>query len=83
MKSQILITTQTRNAYRAIRTALVNAEIGDLGVSGMTFSATIDFADYVLLVNIIRTETARASILPGEYAITTAQQFIPITPSSR
>ena len=83
MKSQILITAQTRNAYRAIRTALVNAKIGDLGVSGMTFSAIIDFADYALLVNIIRTETARASVLPGEYTITTAQQFIPITPLPR
>ena len=83
MKSQILITTQTHNAYRAIRTALVNAKIGDLGVSGMTFSAIIDFADYALLVNIIRTETARASVLPSEHTITTAQQFIPITSSSR
>ena len=83
MKSQILITTQTRNAYRAIRTALINAKIGDLGVSGMTFSATIDFADYALLVNIIRTETARASVLPDEYAITTAQQFIPLNPKPR
>ena len=83
MKSQILITTQTHNAYRAIRTALVNAKIGDLGVSGMTFSAIIDFADYALLVNIIRTETARASVLPGEYTITTAQQFIPLNPKPR
>ena len=83
MKSQILITTQTRNAYRAIRTALVNANIGDLGVSGMTFSAIIDFADYALLVDTIRMETDRAAVLPDEYTITTAQQFIPITPSPR
>ena len=31
----------------------------------------------------LRTETARASVLPSEHTITTAQQFIPITPSSR
>ena len=83
MKSQVLITTQTRNAYRAIRMALINAKIGDLGVSGMTFSATIDFADYALLVDTIRMETDRAAVLPDEYTITTAQQFIPITPSPR
>ena len=83
MKSQLLITTQTRNAYRAIRTALINANIGDLGVSGMTFSATIDFDDYALLVDTLRMETDRAAVLPDEYTITTAQQFIPITPSPR
>lgn len=83
MKSQILITTQTRNAYRAIRTALVNSQIGDLGVSGMTFSAIIDFADYALLVDTIRMETDRAAVLPDEYTITTAQQFIPLNPSPR
>ena len=83
MKSQILITTQTRNAYRVIRSALVNSQIGDLGVSGMTFSATIDFADYALLVDTIRMETDRAAVLPDEYTITTAQQFIPVTPSPR
>ena len=83
MKSQVLITTQTRNAYRVIRSALVNSQIGDLGVSGMTFSATIDFADYALLVDTIRMETDRAAVLPDEYTITTAQQFIPITPSPR
>ena len=83
MKSQILITTQTRNAYRTIRTALINAKIGDLGVSGMTFSAIIDFANYALLVDTIRMETARAAVLPDEYTITTAQQFIPIIPSPR
>ena len=83
MKSQLLITTQTRNAYRAIRMALINAKIGDLGVSGMTFSATIDFDDYALLVDTLRMETDRAAVLPDEYTITTAQQFIPITPSPR
>ncbi|MCQ2303857.1 MAG: hypothetical protein MJZ97_02535 [Bacteroidales bacterium] len=83
MKSQLLITTQTRNAYRAIRIALVNSGIGTLGVSGMTFSATIDFADYALLVDTIRMETDRAAVLPDEYAITTAQEFIPINPSPR
>ena len=83
MKSQILITTQTRNAYRAIRTALINAKIGDLGVSGMTFSATIDFDDYALLVDTLRMETDRAAVLPDEYVITTAQQFIPLNPKPR
>ena len=83
MKSQILITTQTRNAYRAIRIALVNSGIGTLGVSGMTFSAIIDFDDYALLVDTLRMETDRAAVLPDEYTITTAQQFIPITPSPR
>ena len=83
MKSQLLITTQTRNAYRVIRSALVNSQIGDLGVSGMTFSATIDFADYALLVDTIRMETDRAAVLPDEYTITTAQQFIPLNPSPR
>lgn len=83
MKSQLLINALTRNAYRAIRIALVNAEIGDLGVSGMTFSATINFADYALLVDTIRMETRKANVLPEEYTITTAQQFIPVSSPAR
>ena len=83
MKSQILITAHTRNAYRAIRIALVNSGIGTLGVSGMTFSAIIDFADYALLVDTLRMETDRAAVLPDEYVITTAQQFIPLNPKPR
>lgn len=83
MKSQILITAHTRNAYRAIRIALVNSGIGTLGVSGMTFSAIIDFADYALLVDTLRMETNRAAVLPDEYVITTAQQFIPLNPKPR
>lgn len=83
MKSQLLINALTRNAYRAIRIALVNAEIGDLGVSGMNFSATINFADYALLVDTIRMETRKANVLPEEYTITTAQQFIPVSPPTR
>ena len=83
MKSQVLITAHTRNAYRAIRIALVNSGIGTLGVSGMTFSAIIDFADYALLVDTLRMETNRAAVLPDEYVITTAQQFIPLNPKPR
>lgn len=83
MKSQVLITAHTRNAYRAIRIALVNSGIGTLGVSGMTFSAIIDFADYALLVDTLRMETDRAAVLPDEYVITTAQQFIPLNPKPR
>lgn len=83
MKSQVLITAHTRNAYRAIRIALVNFGIGTLGVSGMTFNAIIDFADYALLVDTLRMETDRAAVLPDEYVITTAQQFIPLNPKPR
>ena len=45
MKVQILIEAYTTPAYRAIRPALVASSVGYLGVSGTTFSATIDIDD--------------------------------------
>ena len=73
MSVQLYIRTFTKNAYRAIRIALVNSGIGTLGVSGMTFSAVIDYDDYALLIDILRMETKRAAVDESEYSIETAQ----------
>ena len=56
-------------AYRAIRPALVASSVGYLGVSGTTFSATIDIDDYPLLVNVISNAAQNAGVPRNEYAI--------------
>ena len=69
MKVQILIEAYTVAAYRAIRPALVASSVGYLGVSGTTFSATIDIDDYPLLVNVISNAAQNAGVPRNEYAI--------------
>ena len=69
MKAQILIEAHTMAAYRAIRPALVASSVGYLGVSGTTFSATIDIDDYPLLVNVISNAAQNAGVPRNEYAI--------------
>ena len=56
-------------AYRAIRPALVASSVGYLGVSGMTFSATIDIDDYPMLANVVSNAAQCAGVPPNEYAI--------------
>ena len=69
MKAQILIEAHTMAAYRAIRPALVASSVGYLGVSGMTFSATIDIDDYPMLANVVSNAAQCAGVPPNEYAI--------------
>ena len=69
MKSTIHIETYTMAAYRAIRPALVASSVGYLGVSGTTFSATIDIDDYPLLADVVSNAAQSAGVPRNEYAI--------------
>ena len=69
MRATILIEAYTMPAYRAIRPALVASSVGYLGVSGMTFSATIDIDDYPMLANVVSNAAQCAGVPRNEYAI--------------
>ena len=71
MKVTILIETYTMAAYRAIRPALVAANVGYLGVSGLTISATIKQSDYAYLVDVVNHAAQSAGIPRDEYDIKT------------
>ena len=71
MKSTIHIETYTKAAYRAIRPALVAANVGYLGVSGLTISATIKQSDYAYLVDVVNHAAQSAGIPRDEYDIKT------------
>ena len=71
MKAQILIEAYTIPAYRAIRPALVAANVGYLGVSGLTLSATIFMKDFAYLVDVVNTAAQSARVSRDEYEIRT------------
>ena len=71
MKATIPIETYTMAAYRAIRPALVAANVGYLGVSGLTISATIKQSDYAYLVDVVNHAAQSAGIPRDEYDIKT------------
>jgi hypothetical protein len=71
MKVTILIETQTKAAYRAIRPALVAHITGYIGVCGYTFSATIKQSDYAYLVDVVNHAAQSAGIPRDEYDIKT------------
>ena len=71
MKATILIETHTIPAYRAIRPALVAANIGYLGVSGLTISATINPKDFAYLVDVVNHAAQSAGVDRSEYEIRT------------
>ena len=71
MKSTIHIETYTMAAYRAIRPALVAANVGYLGVSGLTISATINPKDFAYLVDVVNHAAQSAGIPRDEYDIKT------------
>ena len=71
MKSTILIETYTMAAYRAIRPAVVASNVGYLGVSGLTISATIKQSDYAYLVDVVNHAAQGAGIPRDEYDIKT------------
>ncbi|MBR4147956.1 MAG: hypothetical protein IKU00_08770 [Bacteroidales bacterium] len=75
MKAIVHIEAYTMSAYRAIRPALVNSNVGYLGVSGMVFSATIDSRDYAYLVDVVKNAAQSAGIHHSEYAIITLQNI--------
>ena len=71
MKSTILIETYTMAAYRAIRPAVVASNVGYLGVSGLTISATIKQSDYAYHVDVVNHAAQSAGIPRDEYDIKT------------
>ena len=71
MKSTVLIETKTMPAYRAIRPAIVAANVGYLGVSGLTISATINPKDFAYLVDVVNHAAQSAGIPRDEYDIKT------------
>ena len=71
MKAQILIEAYTAPAYRAIRPALVAANVGYLGVSGLTISATIFIKDFAYLVDVVNNAAQSARVSRDEYEIRT------------
>ena len=75
MKAIVHIEAYTMPAYRAIRPALVNSQVGYLGVSGMIFSATIDTNDYAYLVAVIHQATQEGGVPPSEYSIVLMQMI--------
>ena len=78
MKVQILIEAYTTPAYRAIRPALVASSVGYLGVSGMTFSATIDIDDYPMLADVVSNAAQNAGVPRNEYAIINLHTIKPL-----
>lgn len=75
MKSVILIEAYTMPAYRAIRPAIVGAQIGFVGVCGMTFSATIYQKHYAYLVDVVNIAAQSAGIPRNEYSIVALQNI--------
>ena len=75
MKSTILIETHTIPAYRAIRPALVAANVGYLGVSGLTISATINPKDFGYLVDVVNDAADNANVSREEYEIKTMHKI--------
>ena len=71
MKVTILIETQTKAAYRAIRPALVAHITSYIGVCGYTFSATINQADFASLVDVVNHAAQSAGIPRDENDIKT------------
>lgn len=75
MKITVLIETQTKAAYRAIRPAIVAHIAGYIGVCGYTFSATINQADFASLVDVVNNAAQRAGVHQLEYTINTLQNI--------
>ena len=75
MKAQILIEAYTAPAYRAIRPALVAANVGYLGVSGLTISATINPKDFGYLVVVVNDAADNANVSREEYEIKTMHKI--------
>jgi len=71
MKVTILIETQTKAAYRAIRPAVVASNVGTFGVCGLTISATIKQSDYAYLVDVVNHAAQSAGVDRAEYEIRT------------
>jgi len=75
MNATVHIETYTMAAYHAIRPAVVLAINGQLGVCGLTISATINQRDYAYLVDVVNTAAHRAGVHHTEYNIITLQNI--------
>ena len=71
MKTTILIKTHSTSAYRAIRPALVAAHIGNIGVSGLTITATINPKDFDSLLDVVDDAADSANVSREDYEIKT------------
>ena len=71
MKTTILIKTHSTSAYRAIRSALVAAHIGNISVSGLTSSATINPKDFDCLLDVVDDAADNANVSREDYEIKT------------
>ena len=71
MKSTILIKTHSTSAYRAIRSALVAAHIGNISVSGLTISAIINPKEFDCLIDVVDDAADTANVSREEYEIKT------------
>ena len=71
MKSTILIKTHSTSAYRAISSALVAAHIGNISVSGLTISATINPKDFDCLLDVVDDAADHANVSREDYEIKT------------
>ena len=71
MKSTILIKTHSTSAYRTIRPALVAAHIGNIGVSGMTISVTINPKEFDCLIDVVDDAADNANVSREDYEIKT------------
>ena len=71
MKTTILIKTHSTSAYRAIRSALVAAHIGNISVSGLTISATINPKDFDCLLDVVDDAADNANVSREDYEIKT------------
>lgn len=83
MKTIIHIESYTKAAYRAIRPALVSANVGYLGVYGLTISATIKQSDYSYLVDVVNHAAQSAGVDHSEYAIIQLNTLLPQRPPLR
>ena len=75
MKTQVLIKTHTMAAYRAIRPVLVAAHIGNISVSGLTISATINPKDFDCLLDVVDDAADNANVSREDYEIRTMHKI--------
>ena len=82
MKVELKIEMRTIAAYHAIKPAVVAANLGYYGVSGLMLTAIIDYTDYPLLIDIVANAARKANIPRDEYVVITVRN-IPSTGDPR
>ena len=75
MKGEINIETYTTAAFRAIRPAIVEADLCNIGVNTFTIFAIIRYEDYPYLVDLVAHAAAKAEVHRSEYSIVTIKNI--------